>query len=334
MRGAADSLSSSAYDGTDAVVTRQDRVQDRRRRLDGPAARRSPPRRSSAGPRGAAGRRRRRRHHRRGADHRPRRQARRRRPVLRRRARRAHARRQRLDAVPARGRPLGDRSGRGRDRRRHGRASSTTRSATASASPPAARRGTFRVVGIARFGDVEVARHRDGRGVRPARPRRRCSTSSGRYDSILVAGRAGTSGGRRAQRRVAAAAGDSAQVQTAAAQDRFTLDGLKQFITIIKVVAARVRRRGDLRRRVHDLQHALDHRRPAHARVRRCCGWSAPRAARCSARCCSRRWPSALLASVVGIAAGFGARQGPERDVRRARASTCPRPARCSRRGR
>ncbi len=34
----------------------------------------------------------------------------------------------------------------------------------------------------------------------------------------------------------------------------------------------------------------LDHRRPAHLGVRRCCGRSAPRAGRSSARCCSRRW--------------------------------------------
>ncbi|HEY4747028.1 MAG TPA: FtsX-like permease family protein, partial [Steroidobacteraceae bacterium] len=57
---------------------------------------------------------------------------------------------------------------------------------------------------------------------------------SGRYDSILVAGKPGVSAaGVRAE--LAAAMPHSAQVQSAQAQDRFTLSGLKQFISIIEI---------------------------------------------------------------------------------------------------
>ena len=81
----------------------------------------------------------------------------------------------------------------------------------------------------------QVARHRDRRGVRPARPRRSCSTSRAATTAILVAG-ATARPAPTCARRVAAALGASAQVQTAAAQDRFTLDGLKSSSTIIKIV--------------------------------------------------------------------------------------------------
>ena len=57
----------------------------------------------------------------------------------------------------------------------------------------------------------------------------------GRYDSILVAGRSGVPAAD-VRKAVAAKVGPGAQVQTAAAHDRFTLDGLKQFIGILKTV--------------------------------------------------------------------------------------------------
>ena len=57
----------------------------------------------------------------------------------------------------------------------------------------------------------------------------------GRYDSILVAGRDGVPAAD-VRTAVAAGVGTAAQVQTARAQDRFTLDGLKQFISIIRIV--------------------------------------------------------------------------------------------------
>ncbi len=120
MRGAADSLSRAAYDGTDAVVTARTAFQVEASDWTAEAAdrRRGP---AGAGARHPGRGRRRRRRHGRGQDHQARRQAGRRRPVLRRRLRRRHAGRRAAHAVPARPRPLGRRPGRGRHRRRHGR---------------------------------------------------------------------------------------------------------------------------------------------------------------------------------------------------------------------
>ena len=89
-------------------------------------------------------------------------------------------------------------------------------------------------MGIARFGTVKSL-GKASAAVFDLATAQRLFHKQGRYDSILVAGRSGTAaaGVRRA---VASAVGPQAQVQTAAAQDRFTLDGLKKFIGIIKVV--------------------------------------------------------------------------------------------------
>ena len=89
----------------------------------------------------------------------------------------------------------------------------------------------------------------------------------GRYDSILAVGKDGTPAAD-VRKAIAAAVGSDAQVQTAKEQDRFTLDGLKMFIGIITIVLIVFGFVADPRGRVHDLQHALDHGRPALARVR------------------------------------------------------------------
>jgi putative ABC transport system permease protein len=91
----------------------------------------------------------------------------------------------------------------------------------------------FEVVGVSRFGevksigiattavfDLDAAQELFGKGDA--------------YDSILVAGRDGTSA--EAVRRAVAQAVPEAQVQTAAAHDRFTFDGLEMFISIIRTV--------------------------------------------------------------------------------------------------
>ncbi len=57
----------------------------------------------------------------------------------------------------------------------------------------------------------------------------------GSYDAILAVGREGTSGAG-VRKAVASAVGADAQVQTAAKQDRFGLEGLKTFIGIIKII--------------------------------------------------------------------------------------------------
>jgi putative ABC transport system permease protein len=93
---------------------------------------------------------------------------------------------------------------------------------------------SFTVVGIARFGRVKSL------GVATAavfdlRTAQALFGKEGRYDSILVAGRDGVPAAdvRAAVGRVV---GSGAQVQTAQAHDRFTLDGLKTFIGIIRIV--------------------------------------------------------------------------------------------------
>ena len=61
-------------------------------------------------------------------------------------------------------------------------------------------------------------------------PRSSCSTSSGSYTEILVGGPDSV------RKQLSASLGDSLQVQTAAANDRFTLDGLKTFVKFLKIL--------------------------------------------------------------------------------------------------
>ena len=92
---------------------------------------------------------------------------------------------------------------------------------------------SYRVVGIAKFGTVKSLGTATF-AVFDLETAQKLFHKEGRYDGILVAGRDGVPGAQ-VRRDVAAAVGGGVQVQTAAAQDRFTLDGLKQFITIIRV---------------------------------------------------------------------------------------------------
>jgi putative ABC transport system permease protein len=93
---------------------------------------------------------------------------------------------------------------------------------------------SYKVTGVARFGTVKSL------GVATAavfdlRTAQDLFAKAGRYDSILVVGKDGASGAG-VRKAVAAAAGSDATVMTAKEQDRFTLDGLKMFISIITVV--------------------------------------------------------------------------------------------------
>ena len=94
--------------------------------------------------------------------------------------------------------------------------------------------GSFRVVGVARFGTVKSMGTATA-AVFDLKTAQELFDKRGRYDSVLVAGRPGTSA---ADVRTALSAelGKGAEVQSAAAHDRFTLDGLKMFIGIIKTV--------------------------------------------------------------------------------------------------
>jgi putative ABC transport system permease protein len=92
----------------------------------------------------------------------------------------------------------------------------------------------YRVVGLVRFGTVKSL----GKATISVFDLATAQTlfhKQGRYDNVLVAGKPGASG-TDVRRAVAAAAGPGRQVQTAQAQDRFTLGGLKKFIGILKTV--------------------------------------------------------------------------------------------------
>src|SRR4051794_17833956 len=92
----------------------------------------------------------------------------------------------------------------------------------------------FRVVGLVRFGTVKSL-GKATIAVFDLKEAQRLFHKQGRYDSVLVAGRAGTHTGD-VRRAVAAVVGPHNQVQSAEAQDRFTLAGLKKFIGMIKTV--------------------------------------------------------------------------------------------------
>ena len=93
---------------------------------------------------------------------------------------------------------------------------------------------SYRVVGLVRFGTVKSLGQATI-SVFDLATAQKLFHKQGRYDSVLVAGKPGASGAD-VRRAVAAAVGPGQQVQTAEAQDRFTLEGLKKFIGILKTV--------------------------------------------------------------------------------------------------
>jgi len=92
----------------------------------------------------------------------------------------------------------------------------------------------YKVVGVANFGTVKSLGTATF-AVFDLRAAQDMFGKAGRYDSILVVGKDGTPAAD-VRKAIGAELGSAAQVQTAKAQDRFTLDGLKMFIGIITVV--------------------------------------------------------------------------------------------------
>jgi len=92
----------------------------------------------------------------------------------------------------------------------------------------------YRVSGIARFGTVKTLGTATV-AIFDLGTAQAVLGQPGRYDDVLVKGRPGVSPVA-LRARLAAVLGPGVKVQSAAAHDRFTLDGLKQFISIIKVV--------------------------------------------------------------------------------------------------
>ena len=303
MRGAADSLSRAAYDGTDAVVAAPHRVRGRRRRLDRQAARpstaacssgcarmpgvASPPptsptrRRSSSGDGKPAG------------DG----------PYFGVGFDAAHAGLGAAHAVPARDRPLGDRAGRGRDRRRHGRGPGLPRRRHG-ADRDARRAARVRGRRHRAVRERQVARRRDGRGVRPRASRRSCSTAA--TASTGSSSPAATASGRRTAARRAgrrAAAGPGRDRRRSRTASRSTGSSSSSRSSGSRCWCSAAWRSWSARSRSSTRSRS---RSPSARASSGCCGWSAPGGARCSAPCWSRRSPSASLASVAGLLAGLG----------------------------
>jgi putative ABC transport system permease protein len=92
----------------------------------------------------------------------------------------------------------------------------------------------FEVVGVARFGSVKSLGTATA-AVFDLRVAQELFGKQGRYDSILAVARDGSEPAA-VRKALAAELGGAAQVQTAQAQDRFTLDGLEMFIGIIRIV--------------------------------------------------------------------------------------------------
>ena len=92
----------------------------------------------------------------------------------------------------------------------------------------------YTVVGTTRFGEVK-ALGTATIAVFDLKTAQTLFDKNGAYDSILVAGRDGVPAAD-VRKAVSEAVGSTAQVQTAKAHDRFTLEGLEQFISIIKTV--------------------------------------------------------------------------------------------------
>ena len=152
------------------------------------------------------------------------------------------------------------------DRRRHRRASSTTRSATRVKVATPGKTATLpdhrhRLVRRRR-----LARLRQHRGLgRPDRPGAARARGPLRLDLDRRQGRHVAGGARRAPcGRWSRHARGQGQRQAG----RGGLRAGRQGHVLHPLLPARLRRHRAVRRRVRDLQHALDHRRPAHARVR------------------------------------------------------------------
>ena len=93
---------------------------------------------------------------------------------------------------------------------------------------------SFAISGIVKFGSVNDL-GTSSIAVFALSEAQRLFGERGRYDSILVAGRPGVSPAA-LRTALATATPSTAQIQTATQQDRFTLDGLKQFISVIETV--------------------------------------------------------------------------------------------------
>ena len=168
----------------------------------------------------------------------------------------------------------------------------------------------FKVVGL----------HPD-QGRRVLRRRRRSSTCSSRWPSAIAGIRRALRldpGGREARhlRRPSSARSSSGRcrasvtVRTGEQQAAKQSRGHPRQPRLPDDRAARVRRHLAVRRRLHHLQHLLDHGRPAHPRVRPAADARRRRARRCCAPCSARAWRSASWGRSSASASGWSTAVG------------------------
>ena len=157
--------------------------------------------------------------------------------------------------------------------RRHASASSSRAGASS----------RYRITGHRRLRQLDLARRCDARDLRPRRPRRRSSTrraSSTRSTSP----RSRACRARRCSPRSRSVLPPHTQVRTGQQQAQASVERLQLGAHVVPLLPARLRRHRALRRRVRDREHALDHDRPAGARVRDAARrWARPRG-RCVGR--------------------------------------------------
>jgi len=188
----------------------------------------------------------------------------------------------------------------------------------------------YTVVGIARFGTVKSLGTATA-AVFDLQAAQSLFHKGGHFDSILVAGRHGVAPAD-VRKAVAAAVGSTAQVQTARDHDRFTLKGLDQFISIIRTVLLIF---GFVAIFVgaFTIFNTLSITVAQRAREFGLLRWSARRAARCSAPCCSRRWCSACSRRPPAWSRGSASPRASTPSSSRW-TCRCPTPAWCSARAR
>ena len=163
-------------------------------------------------------------------------------------------------------------------------------------SAPAKR---YTIVGIIKFGGGQSF---GGAGVALLIPAeaQRMAGEQGRFDQIDVAARPGVTPDPAARPRSARSLPPAVEVRTGAQQaaPRDLRTGKRPELPAHVPAGLRLRRAG--RRRVHHLQHLLDHGRPAHARVR-----AAAHAWRLAAQIMRSVVVEGLLLGVVGAALGL-----------------------------
>ena len=155
----------------------------------------------------------------------------------------------------------------------------------------------------------EVARHGDRRRVRPRARRSRCSTrapATTRSSSPGATASPAPTSARPSPPRSA----PRAQVQTAARPRPLHARGPRAVHLDHPDRAARVRRSSRSSSARSRSSTRSRSRSPSGRASSGCCGWSARRAGRSSARCCSRRWRSACSPRPSASRVGFGVAMG------------------------